>query len=143
MQLCYASLDCNHSNTEFKCVKYVKNYDGDTIVFNIPNVPSIIGDRISVRVRGIDTPEIRTKNKCEKNLGRTARKLVKSLLSKSKRIDLKNVQRGKYFRVVADVSIDGRNLKDILLKENLAYEYDGGTKKYLNWCNFRSTASSK
>ena len=43
---------------------YVRNYDGDTITFNLQNLHPIIGEKISVRVNGIDTPEI--KGSCEK-----------------------------------------------------------------------------
>ena len=129
-------LSCEHSKDRFNCVKYLKNYDGDTISFNIPRVHPIIGKNISIRVNGIDTAEVRTKDQCEKTVGRTARKLVTSLLKNAKRVDLFNISRGKYFRIVADVIIDGRNLKDILLKQHLAYAYDGGKKPKPDWCNF-------
>jgi endonuclease YncB( thermonuclease family) len=115
-------------------VKYVKNYDADTVTFNIPSVHPLIGKNINIRVLGVDTPEIRTKNKCEKEKGRNARELVKNLLKNAKRIDLINIQRGKYFRVVADVMIDGKSLSAYLLKNGLAYAYQGGTKKKINWC---------
>ena len=51
-------------------------------------------------------------------------------------------EKDKYFRILADVKVDGRDLKEILLKNDLAYEYDGGTKKQKNWCN-RGIASKK
>jgi micrococcal nuclease len=38
------------------------------------------------------------------------------------------MQGGKYFRLVADVYYDGKKLADILIKNKLAVEYDGGTK---------------
>ena len=31
-------LDCDHTDTRFNCVKYVSNYDGDTITIDIPNI---------------------------------------------------------------------------------------------------------
>ena len=43
----------------FNNVKYVRNYDGDTVKVNIPEIPRLFGEEISVRIRGIDTPEIR------------------------------------------------------------------------------------
>src|SRR6056297_1082094 len=119
---------CSHTDSEFRCVRYMKNYDGDTITFDLPNVHSLFGKKVSVRVNGVDTPEVRTKSQCEKDMARTARRLVKNILSRAKRIDLKNVQRGKYFRIVADVYADGKSLKDYLLKNKLARAYDGGTK---------------
>lgn len=39
-------------------------YDGDTFRANIKGLHSLIGERISIRVAGIDTPEIR--GKCKK-----------------------------------------------------------------------------
>ena len=125
---------CQHNSERFNCVKYLKNYDGDTITFNIPNVHPLLGKKVSIRVAGIDTAEVRTKNQCEKTAGRIARKLVTNLLKNAKRIDLTDVSRGKYFRIVANVSIDGRDLKSILLKQNLAYSYDGGKKQKPDWC---------
>ncbi len=129
-----ASGECHHDKSTFRCVKYIRNYDADTVTFNIPSVHPLIGEKINVRVLGVDTPEFRTKNKCEKEKARNAKKLVKNLLKKAKRIDLINVSRGKYFRVVADVIIDGKSLSFYLLKNGLAVSYDGGRKKTVNWC---------
>ncbi len=111
---------------------FIKNYDGDTITVNIAGYPPIIGKKISIRVNGIDTPELRTKSPKEKQLARTAKRLVNSLLKNAKNIELKNIKRGKYFRIVADVYYDGKNIADILIKNKLAVPYDGGTKTK-NW----------
>ena len=128
--------------SNFRCVKYIKNYDADTITFNIPGTHPLIGKKINIRVSGVDTPEIRTKNKCEKSKARNAKKLVSNLLKNSTRIDLENIKRGKYFRIVADVVIDGKSLKNYLLKNGFAYSYQGGTKKKMNWCKtYREIAS--
>lgn len=128
------SASCEHDEKTFRCVEVLKNYDGDTLTVNIPNVPALLGRKISVRVHGIDTPEVKTKNKCEKEAGRIARNLVASTLKNAKKVELHNVQRDKYFRILADVMVDGRSLADILLKNNLAYAYDGGTKSHPDWC---------
>ena len=48
-----------------------------------------------------------TKDPCEKSLAREAKKVTSILLKKADRIDLLNLGRGKYFRVLADVHIDG------------------------------------
>ncbi len=126
--------NCEHDKETFRCVKYVKNYDADTVTFDIPNVHPLIGKSISIRVRHVDTPEIKGKLPCEKEAARNAKKLVENLLKNAKQIDLKNVDRDKYFRILADVQIDGVNLKDYLLKNNLAYKYEGGTKEKMDWC---------
>ena len=105
-----------------------------TITFNIPGAHPLIGEKISVRVLGVDTAELKTKNKCEKDKAKLSRNLVSEKLKKAKRIDLVNVQRGKYFRIVADVVIDGESLSSYLLSNGHAYSYDGGTKKKMDWC---------
>lgn len=135
--------DCKHDANTFRCVKYVKNYDADTVTFNVPGVHPLIGKKINIRVQGVDTPEVRTKNKCEKEKARNAKKLVGNLLKNAKRIDLQNVSRGKYFRIVADVIIDGKSLSYYLLKNGLAYSYDGGTKKKVNWCKSNREIASE
>ncbi len=127
--------ECEHDKTTFRCVKYIRNYDADTITFDIPNVHPLIGDHISIRVRHIDTPEMKGHLPCEKQAARTAKRLTENALKRAKKIDLENVDRDKYFRVLADVMIDGKPLKDLLIKNNLAYLYEGKTKEKLNWCD--------
>lgn len=108
-------------------------YDGDTFRANIHNVHPLIGERISIRLSNIDTPEIRGKCKKEKRMAQQAKQFTVQSLRTAKKIVLKNVTRGKYFRVVADVYVDGRSLNDALLEKKLAVKYDGG-KKNKNWC---------
>lgn len=126
--------ECLHTAKSFQCVKYVKNYDADTVTFNIPNIHPLIGEMVNIRVRGVDTPEIKTKNQCEKEKARHAKKLVENLFKNAKRIDLQNIERGKYFRIVADVILDGKSLSHYLLKNGLAVSYNGGTKQNIDWC---------
>lgn len=126
---------CEHDNNTFRCVKYIKNYDGDTVTVNIPNLHPLLGKNISVRVLGIDTPEKTGKKPCEKEKARIAQRLAENKLSRGRDIELRNVQRDKYFRILAEVWIDGESLADTLLKNHLAYQYDGGRKPAsTNWC---------
>lgn len=125
---------CEHSKTRFSCVEYLKNYDADTITFSIPGVHPLLGEKISVRVRGVDAPEIKGKLPCEKDQARTAQRLIENLMKRAQRVDLENVDRDKYFRILADVKIDGKDLRELLLKNQLAYEYNGGTKIQRDWC---------
>jgi len=112
--------------------KVISVYDGDTFRVNIDSLPPIVGKNIPIRVNGVDTPEIRGKCQYEKNLALKARDFVRAKLANAKEIKLTNLQRGKYFRVVASVLVDGVSLEQELLDKKLAYSYDGGTK--LNWC---------
>jgi len=129
---------CEHTPTEFRCVEYVRNYDGDTITFNIPRIHPLLGANIPVRVRGLDTPEIRTSDPCERLKAHAAKLLVNDFLKGAERIDLVNISRGKYFRIVADVIVhgktDSKSLAKYLLDAGLAYRYDGGTKQKVDWC---------
>ena len=118
---------------DFKNVEYVRAYDADTITVDVKGIPAVFGDDIGIRVAGVDTPEIKGKCAAEKKLAIKARDRVRGLLESAKTIDLLNVERGKYFRLVARVEIDGTDLSQLLLKEGYAVEYDGG-KKTKNWC---------
>ena len=126
--------NCQHDKDTFRCVKFIKNYDADTITVNIHDVHPLIGERVSVRVLGIDSPEIKGKNNCEKDKARIAQRLVENLLKNAKHIELQNVQRDKYFRILADVVADGKSIKDLVIKNHLAYAYEGGTKQNVNLC---------
>jgi len=112
--------------------KVISVYDGDTFRVNIDSLPPIVGKNIPIRVNGVDTPEIRGKCQYEKDLALEARDFVRAKLSNAKEIKLTNLQRGKYFRVVANVVVDGVSLEQELLDNKLAYRYDGGKK--LSWC---------
>jgi micrococcal nuclease len=39
-------------------------YDGDTFRANIEDFPAVIGESMSIRINGVDTPELR--GKCDK-----------------------------------------------------------------------------
>ena len=112
--------------------KVISVYDGDTFRVNIDSLPPIVGKNIAIRVNGVDTPEIQGKCRYEKNLALKARDFVRNKLANAKEIKLTNLQRGKYFRVVANVLVDGVSLEQELLDNKLAYEYSGGKK--LSWC---------
>lgn len=129
---------CAHEKTAFRCVKFLRNYDADTLTFDIPRVHPFIGENISVRVYGVDAPELTGKEPCEKEMARNGKKLVEHLMKGSKQINLINIKKDKYFRILADVEIDGQDLRKILLKNNLAYEYYGGTKLKKDWCQMKT-----
>ena len=109
-------------------------YDGDTFRANIPDYPPIIGQHMGIRINGVDTPEMRGKCEQEKALARKAKQYTVSILRNAKTIELRNMQRGKYFRIVADVYADGQNVGEGLVREGLAVHYDGG-KKVKDWCS--------
>ena len=125
--------DAKQGFGDYEGAIYVRNYDGDTITFNLPTLHPIIGNNIPIRVNGIDTPEIR--GKCEKETydAEQARDMVSDILKDARKIVLKNLRRGKYFRIVADVYADGESLAEALVDSGMAVKYDGG-KKNARWC---------
>ncbi len=118
---------------DYEGAVYVRNYDGDTITFNLPGLHPIIGEKISIRVNGIDTPEIR--GKCEKETydAKQAQQMVADIFKDAEQIVLRNMERGKYFRIAADIIVDGENLADMLIEAGMAVKYDGGKKTH-DWC---------
>lgn len=108
-------------------------YDGDTFRVNLKDYPEIIGERIGIRINGIDTPEMRAQCQKEKKLAQQAKQFSVTQLRNAKHIELRNMRRGKYFRIVADVYVDGKDLGKMLVDNALAVPYDGGHKGK-DWC---------
>jgi micrococcal nuclease len=109
--------------------------DGDTIVISIPELPEVFGKKISVRLAGIDTPELRAKCPYEKGLAIRAKDRIEGLIIKGRVISIGDAKRDKYFRLLANVLVDGENVTATLLEEGLAVTYSGGRKR--DWCNYR------
>lgn len=108
-------------------------YDGDTFYVTIKKWPDIIGKNIAIRVKGVDTPEI--KGACYKEIlqAREAKKFTVQLLRNAKKVELKNISRDKYFRIDADVYLDGKNLAKEIIRQNFGIPYSGGIK--FDWCS--------
>jgi endonuclease YncB( thermonuclease family) len=103
----------------------VSVYDGDTFKVDLEGVHPLFGDDVSVRINGIDTPEIKGESEQVEALAREARDFVEATLKGASQIELRNLQRGKYFRIVADVYVNGQLLADALREKGLAKDYDG------------------
>lgn len=108
-------------------------YDGDTFRVDIDQWPALIGKNAPIRINNIDTPELRAKCPNEKRLALLAKNFTQEKLQQAGIIELKNLNRGKYFRITADVFIDGENLADSLLAAGFARIYSGKNKKQ-SWC---------
>lgn len=106
-------------------VKYLYNYDGDTITFDFGKV----------RVLGVDSGELKSNRPCERDSGLLAKKFVETSLKGAKRIVLKNhLKRDVYGRILADVEYDGKNLKHELLSKHYAVPYIVKKRQKVNWC---------
>jgi endonuclease YncB( thermonuclease family) len=108
--------------------KVVKVYDGDTITIAayLDSDRSVVY-RFSVRLNGIDSPEIKGKTETEKNLAKKSRDALYNLIY-GKIVKLENISIEKYGRLLANVVCDGINVNNWMLENNYAVSYDGGTK---------------
>lgn len=107
--------------------------DGDTIRVAI----SIWHDQVlttSIRVRGVDTPEIRGKCAEERALALKAKAFTAELLPTGATVILKRIAPDKYGgRYDADVQTsDGRELAASLIHAGLARPYEG--ERRAGWC---------
>ena len=123
--LCCYLLGLSHSPSNSPQVRLVSVHDGDTIIVDIVNWPPIIGHHIPVRVKGIDTPEINDKSEHVKFLAAKAKNFLDTNVAKS-RLEIRNLERDKYFRISADIYADGVNIGQLLLRNGYAKPYDGG-----------------
>ena len=105
----------NDSRYEGMTVKYLYNYDGDTVTFDIG------GHNVKVRLRNVDTPELNDPVSENKDKAYRAKKYTQVVLKSSRNIRLVNVKgRDKYGRLVARVVFDGKDLGKLLLSRGLA-----------------------
>jgi len=100
-------------------------YDGDTFKIDLPNMHPLFGDDISIRLFGVDTPEMRGTTDEVKALAMQAQQVTEKALKGASKIEPRNPQRGKYFRIISEVWIDGESLAEMLKAEGLAKDYDG------------------
>ena len=110
----------SHSS-ELEVLEITKVYDGDTFKVNLNCTVDLFCKNIPIRPTNYDAFELR--DPVNKRQARAAREKLKSLLANAQRVELRNVRRGKYFRLVADVYVDDRRLSDIMLSTGLVKPY--------------------
>ena len=121
---------------DMKLCKVVDIYDGDTI-----KVVFMDNNRINkwnIRMEGYDSPEMRPSRKLEnreeiKKKAVEAKNYLKSLImNENQLVYLKCGKFDKYGRLLGYVYInqdDTESVNEMMIKNNHAYEYHGGTKK--------------
>jgi len=125
----------------------IKVYDGDTITIaaKLPYNDSLLY-RFSIRLNGIDSPEIKGHSEDEKAAAQVSKRALENLIL-HKYVVLKNKSTEKYGRILADVYIvyeknDKLHLNKWMLDNRYAVEYDGGTKKApKSWLKYQKTGS--
>jgi micrococcal nuclease len=111
---------------------YISAYDGDTVTVRAWIWPGQSVET-AVRVRGIDTPEIRGKCESEKVAALTARDHARQLLQEAGEVALAQIAPDKYGgRVVATLLVDGEDFAVLMLADGHGRPYDGGRRE--GWC---------
>ncbi len=105
-------------------VAYV--YDGDTIAMDCG------GGEVTARVIGLDTPET-VKARCDAELaaGKRATERLRALVARGE-VVIRRRGYDKYGRDLIRLTVDGRDVADTLVSEQLAVRYRGGARP--NWC---------
>ena len=116
--------------------KILRASDGDTVVVEALWVPAPIKKEIAVRIFGVDTPEKGFRAKCpaEDAKGQAASAFTKDQIAKSKKIQYVLYDWDKFGgRVLGDLLLDGKSLREALITNGYARAYFGDAKQ--SWCN--------
>jgi endonuclease YncB( thermonuclease family) len=108
--------------------------DGDTFAAAV-KIEDDISVTVRVRIINIDTPELNGACDAEVSKANKAKEFIVDLLPVGTIVELKNIKDDKYLgRIDANVILpDGRDVGDIVIKEQLARPYNGGKRH--SWCN--------
>ena len=109
--------------------------DGDTVAFQANWLPDPLKKELSIRVFGVDTPEKSFRAKCpsEDQRGQAATAFTKQLINTSTKRQIVMMDWDKYGgRVLGDVLLDGKSLRQQLIANGFAREYYGEAKT--SWC---------
>jgi len=110
--------------------------DGDTVAFAAPFLPEPLKKELSIRIYGVDTPEKGFRAKCpsEDARGQAASNFTKSAIAAASKRQIVLMDWDKYGgRVLGDVILDGKSLREMLIEKGYAREYYGEAKT--SWCN--------
>lgn len=114
----------------------IKVSDGDTIVIAAPFLPAPLKPQLAVRIFGVDTPEKGFRAKCESEnqRGLAASEFTKKLVTTSQKRQVTLYDWDKFGgRVLGDIILDGKSLRQQLIANGFAREYFGDAKQ--SWCN--------
>ena len=110
--------------------------DGDTVAFQADFLPAPLKKELSIRVFGVDTPEKGFRAQCasEAQRGEAASAFTKQAVAASTQRQIVLIDWDKYGgRVLGDVLLDGKSLRQMLITKGFAREYYGEAKQ--SWCN--------
>jgi len=117
---------------EYTIKKLLKVVDGDTIKVEI-DLGFNLCVTTTIRLAGIDTPESRTKDLKEKQLGLDAKKWLETILTENQNIRIHTTKDAdeKYGRLLGTLylSKDAKSINELMVENGYAWKYDGGTKQ--------------
>ena len=115
---------------EYAIKEVVKVVDGDTIDIII-DLGFDLSKKERVRLAGIDTPESRTRDLEEKEMGIEAKEFLARRLrdGEPSGLKVKTEKDGKYGRMLGWIHIGQTNLNEEMIYRGYAWVYDGGKKE--------------
>tara|TARA_R100000664_G_C2756258_1_gene144122 strand:- start:1920 stop:2303 length:384 start_codon:yes stop_codon:yes gene_type:complete len=115
---------------EYKIKEVVNIVDGDTVDIII-DLGFSLTKKERVRLAGIDTPECRTRDLEEKQMGLEAKAFITRRLADGEPSGLrvKTEKDGKYGRMLGTLFVGSQNINQEMIERGYAWEYDGGKKK--------------
>ena len=105
--------------------------DGDTIDIII-DLGFDLTKKERVRLAGIDTPEKRTKDPKEKEMGYQATEFLEMHLMEATKLTVRTEKDGKFGRMLGWLyksDEDTMSINQIMIDKGYAWAYDGGTKE--------------
>ncbi|WP_062359651.1 thermonuclease family protein [Vreelandella aquamarina] len=113
--------------------------DGDTFRATVDEWPAVIGERIPVRISGINAPERRSRcdteaeKERERELAAKSRIYLVERLRGAETVELRQIERGSFFRIIAEVWADDENVGQEMLEAGHALPYVAGQSGQA-WC---------
>lgn len=105
--------------TAFMLVTLIRVIDGDTVKVDINGMHPLFGSNISVRVAKIDVPE----KKCQPGRWAAGKHFAEKMFKATRNIKLTECTRGKYFRIVCDIELDGKDFGSMMRWAGFAMPY--------------------
>ena len=115
-------------------MELVRVVDGDTVDVNIDLGFGVWLKKQRIRLRGLDTPESRTRDAEEKRFGLLAKEKLESLITPLCTLTTFKDKKGKFGRILGDIAVyynkEDRwcGVVEVLINEGYGVKYEGQSK---------------
>lgn len=111
-----------------------RTIDGDTVVFEASFLPKPLNQKLSLRIYGIDAPELGWRANCknEEKLAKKSKNFVQEKINQGNQILVLIKEWDSFGRVVGDIIIDGKSLRQKLIKKD--YINNLNSNESPTWC---------